>query len=540
MAKFVFVTGGVVSSLGKGVASASLGAVLKARRLRVNLLKLDPYLNVDPGTMSPIQHGEVFVTHDGAETDLDLGHYERFVGRRMTRINNFTAGQVYESVLRKERRGEYLGSTVQVIPHVTDEIKRFARRTIAAADDVLIVEIGGTVGDIESLPFLEAARQIRLEEGAGNVCFVHVTLLPEVAGEYKTKPTQHSVRELREIGVSPDILLCRGHDVISPSNRRKIAMFGNVPENHVFAAPDVDSIYSLPSLYCEIGLDRAVCETLCLADIPPPDLSPWRRFADLAGRRRRTAKIALVGKYGDLMDSYKSLTEALWHAGVHSGVYADIAHVDADSEEDAAGKLDGFDSVLIPGAFGVRGVEGKIAAARHARENGVPFLGICIGMQTAVIDFARNCAGLPDAHSTEIRPDSRAPVVALLREWKRGGGDGRDKAPGDLGGTMRLGGEVCRLSGRLAEIYGAEEVEERHRHRYEFNDEYLPQLSAAGLRVAARSPDGLVEAVEIPEHPWFFGVQFHPEFTSDPIHSHPLFKSFIAAAAEYGRARNGG
>ena len=530
MAKFVFVTGGVVSSLGKGVASASLGAVLKARKLQVNLLKLDPYLNVDPGTMSPIQHGEVFVTHDGAETDLDLGHYERFVGRRMTKRNNFTSGQIYESVLCRERRGDYLGNTVQVIPHVTNEIKHFARRVICESDDVLIVEIGGTVGDIESLPFLEAARQIRLEEGAGNVCFVHVTLLPEVAGEYKTKPTQHSVRELREIGIAPDILLCRGHSIISPSNRGKIAMFGNVQENHVFAAPDVDSIYSLPSLYCDIGLDRAVCETLRLPDIPPPDLSPWRRFAALADNRQDTVKIALVGKYGDLMDSYKSLTEALWHAGVHAGAYVDIAHVDADSADDVAA-LGDFHSILIPGGFGNRGVEGKIAAAGFARENKVPFLGICIGMQTAVIDFARNCAGLPDAHSTEMNPDSSAPVIALLRRM------GGEKSSGDLGGTMRLGGEVCRLQGKLATIYGADEIEERHRHRYEFNDDYLPQIAAAGMQVVARSADGLAEAVEIPDHPWFFGVQFHPEFTSSPIASHPLFKSFIAAAADYGRAR---
>lgn len=527
MAKFVFVTGGVVSSLGKGVASASLGAVLKARGLQVNLLKLDPYLNVDPGTMSPIQHGEVFVTHDGAETDLDLGHYERFVGRPMAKINNFTAGRVYESVLRKERRGEYLGSTVQVIPHVTDEIKIFTRRVIADDDDVLIVEIGGTVGDIESLPFLEAARQIRLEEGASNVCFVHVTLLPEVAGEYKTKPTQHSVRELREIGIAPDILLCRGHDFISQSNRDKIAMFGNVQKNHVFAAPDVDSIYTLPSLYSEVGLDHAVCETLQLVDIPPPDLSPWRHFADLAKARNSAVKIALVGKYGDLMDSYKSLTEALWHAGVHAGVHTDITHIDADSK-DALATLNNFDSVLIPGGFGTRGVEGKIAAARYARENRIPFLGICIGMQTAVIDFARNCAELPDANSTEFHPDTPTPVVAMLREWKSRGDTKRSSE--DLGGTMRLGGETCHLFGRLAQIYGSDEVIERHRHRYEFNNDYLNQLDAAGMKVAARSADGLVEAVEIPEHPWFFGVQFHPEFTSGPIESHPLFKSFINAA----------
>ena len=532
MAKFVFVTGGVVSSLGKGVASASLGAVLKARGLRVNLLKLDPYLNVDPGTMSPIQHGEVFVTHDGAETDLDLGHYERFVGRRMQKINNFTAGQVYESVLRKERRGDYLGNTVQVIPHVTNEIKEFVKRALAPDDDVLLVEIGGTVGDIESLPFLEAARQIRLESEANEVCFIHVTLLPEVAGEYKTKPTQHSVRELREIGIAPDILLCRGHDQISPANRQKIAMFGNVAQNHVFAAPDVDSIYSLPLLYCDIGLDRAVCEILGLNNAATPDLSPWRKFAELTQSRKRNTKVALVGKYGDLMDSYKSLTEALWHAGVHAGVRVEIEHVDADSKDHVANTLDGFDSVLIPGGFGARGVEGKIAAARHARENQIPFLGICIGMQTAVIDFARNCAGLTEAHSTEMNPDSPAPVVALLQEWKSGGDVRRAQA--DMGASMRLGGETCLLSGRLAEIYGSESVEERHRHRYEFNDTYLPQLQAAGLQIAARSKDGLVEAVEIPEHPWFFGVQFHPEFTSNPIEGHPLFKSFIAATAEYG------
>ena len=531
MAKFVFVTGGVVSSLGKGVASASLGAVLKARNLKINLLKLDPYLNVDPGTMSPIQHGEVFVTRDGAETDLDLGHYERFVGRRMEKINNFTAGQIYESVLRKERRGDYLGSTVQVIPHVTDEIKLFAHRVIKEDDQVLIVEIGGTVGDIESLPFLEAARQIRLEAGAGNTCFVHMTLLPAVAGEYKTKPTQHSVRELREIGITPDILLCRGHDRISPENLRKIAMFGNVDANHVFAAPDVESIYSLPLLYCAVGVDRAVCETLRLP-ATKPDLSAWENFARLAKNRTQTVRVAMVGKYGDLMDSYKSLTEALWHAGVHAGYHVDIGYVDAESAAaDLPAALAEYDSILIPGGFGLRGMEGKIAAVGYARENQVPFLGICVGMQTAVIDFARHCAGLENANSTEIAPDSPHPVVALLDEWNDGNGKQRGSDT-NFGGTMRLGGGICHLRGRLADIYGKRQVEERHRHRYEFNNNYLPQLQEKGLSVCATSEEGLVEAVELTGHPWFFGVQFHPEFTSTPLHSHPLFKSFIHAAAK--------
>ena len=510
-----------MSSLGKGVAAASLGAVLKARGLRVNLLKLDPYLNVDPGTMSPIQHGEVFVTCDGAETDLDLGHYERFVGRPMKKINNFTAGRIYQSVLRKERRGDYLGNTVQVIPHVTDEIKLFVRNAVGPEDDVLIVEIGGTVGDIESLPFLEAARQMRLEAGAGGTCFIHMTLLPSVAGEYKTKPTQHSVRELREIGIAPDVLLCRGHDKISPSNLEKIAMFGNVEKSRVFAAPDVDSIYSLPRMYSESGLDEAVCGALDLRSAAP-DLSEWRAFAGMAERRSRRVSVALVGKYGGLMDSYKSLTEALWHAGVHAGAHVQIGHIDADADSGGMARaLSGYDSILIPGGFGLRGMEGKIAAARIARKNNIPFLGICAGMQTAVIEFARSRAGLEGANSTEIAPDTPHPVVDLL------GG----RAPSDdLGGTMRLGGEPCRLRGKLAKIYGADSAEERHRHRYEFNNAYLEPLQKAGLSVCATSGDGVVEAVEIPEHPWFFGVQFHPEFTSNPLSSHPLFRSFIGAA----------
>ena len=540
MAKFVFVTGGVVSSLGKGVAAASLGAVLKARGLSVNLLKLDPYLNVDPGTMSPIQHGEVFVTHDGAETDLDLGHYERFVGRPMKKANNFTAGQIYESVLKKERAGDYLGSTVQVIPHVTDEIKHFTRRAMEKTDDILIVEVGGTAGDIESLPFLEAARQIRLEEGADNTCFIHVTLLPEVAGEYKTKPTQHSVRELREIGIAPDILLCRGQRKLSDANLRKIAMFGNVKPDHVFAAPDVASIYSLPLLYSDSGLDNAVCETLKLSPASP-DLSEWSNFAKMLQTPvddKNAVRIAMVGKYGELMDSYKSLTEAVQHAGVHAGVNVAISHINADGDGDEllADSLSSYDSILIPGGFGIRGIEGKITASQYARESQTPFLGICIGMQTAVIDFARNCAGLEEANSTEFNPSSPHPVIALLREWKSNGATHQTDAA-KMGGTMRLGDETCRLTGRLADIYKKESVCERHRHRYEFNNNYLSQLEEAGLSIAARSEDGLVEAVELPEHPWFFGVQFHPEFTSQPLKSHPLFISFVQAAKERRRGR---
>ena len=537
MAKFVFVTGGVVSSLGKGVASASLGAVLKARGLRVNLLKLDPYLNVDPGTMSPIQHGEVFVTHDGAETDLDLGHYERFVGRQMGKINNFTAGQIYESVLRKERRGDYLGSTVQVIPHVTDEIKLFARRATDGDDDVLIVEIGGTAGDIESLPFLEAARQIWLEEDAGNVCFAHMTLLPEVAGEYKTKPTQHSVRELREIGIAPDILLCRGRGELSAENIKKIALFGNVAADHVFAAPDVDSVYSLPLLYHRQKLDKAVCDILRLS--PPlaeAELSAWREFDEKTGSRQARTKVGLVGKYGDLMDSYKSLTEALSHAGIHLGAHVEVSHIDADTDGGRLPELlSACDSILIPGAFGVRGMEGKIAAARFARENEKPFLGICIGMQAAIIDFARRRAGLENADSTEMNPNSPHPVIAMLQQWQSQGETKQRANGGDLGGTMRLGGETCKLSGGLADIYQSSEAVERHRHRYEFNNDYRQKLEDAGMRFCAQSADGLAEGVELAGHPWFYGVQFHPEFTSNPLAAHPLFKSFIAASLDNGR-----
>lgn len=536
-AKYIFITGGVVSSLGKGIAAASLGAVLSARGLHVNMIKLDPYINVDPGTMNPVQHGEVFVTEDGAETDLDLGHYERFVGRPMRRHNNFTTGQIYESVLRRERRGDYLGVTVQVIPHITDEIKNFIARAVSteagAEDDVVIVEIGGTVGDIESLPFLEAVRQMRQEKPAADTCFIHVTLLPYVqaAGEYKTKPTQHSVRELREIGIMPDILLCRGDD-ISPENLGKIAMFGNVRPGNVFAAPDVESVYLLPQHYHADGVDAAVCEVLHIAP-PPPDLSPWQAFTERRGKAGGEVNIAMVGKYVALADSYKSLAEALYHAGVNGETTINISYIDAEElqEDNVAERLAGHDGVVIPGGFGLRGVEGKILAIRHARENNIPYLGICIGMQLAIVEFARHCAGLEGAHSTEMQAAPPHPVVAMLTEWQDDTGARQTRSSGDdLGGTMRLGGETCRLYGQLAEIYGSDSVVERHRHRYEFNNRYRQQMEDAGLFFAADNRNGLAEAVQLPDHPWFFAVQFHPEFTSTPLAGHPLFASFIAAA----------
>ena len=534
MAKFIFITGGVVSSLGKGVAAASLGAVLKARQLKVNLMKLDPYINVDPGTMSPIQHGEVFVTEDGAETDLDLGHYERFVGRKMRRCNNFTTGQIYESVLRRERRGDYLGGTVQVIPHVTDEIKAFIERATEPDDEIVIVEIGGTVGDIESLPFLEAIRQMRLDKPPEDTCFIHMTLLPYVptAGEHKTKPTQHSVRELREIGIAPDILLCRGSD-ISDSNRRKIAMFGNVRDSCVFAAPDVESVYLLPERYSADGVDKVVCEKLNISP-PPADLSAWQAFSAKWAQPEKKISIAMVGKYVELADSYKSLTEALFHAGVHSCVAVNIHYVDAESltAENAAAALAPHDAILIPGGFGGRGFDGKLLAARYAREQNTPFLGICMGMQVAVIEFARHCAGHPNAHSTEIQKDTPQPVVGLLTEWhdKQGQMQTRSEAD-DVGGTMRLGGEACSLSGRLREIYQRETITERHRHRYEVNNAYRESLEAAGLVFSAQNKENLVEGIELPMHRWYFAVQFHPEFTSSPLIGHPLFNQFISAAS---------
>lgn len=527
-----------MSSLGKGVAAAALGASLKARGLGVNLVKLDPYINVDPGTMNPVQHGEVFVTEDGAETDLDLGYYERFTGRKMRRDNNFTTGKIYESVLRRERRGDYLGGTVQVIPHVTDEIKAFIRRPITKNDDVVIVEIGGTVGDIESLPFLEAARQMRLEEGADGVCFVHVTLMPYMtaSGEQKTKPTQHSVRELRSIGIAPDILLCRGRDTITSDARRKIAMFCNVAEGNVFAAPDVECIYYLPMEYAKSGVDERVCRALHL-QTPPPDLSLWEDFRAQVAAREKPARIAMVGKYLEMADSYCSLTDALFTAGVRTKTRADICPVDAETiSDDNAGKiLGGYDAVLVPGGFGLRGTDGKMAAAKYARESNTPYLGICIGMQLALIDAARHLAGLSGAHSTEMNPQTPHPVVGLITEWQTGDGKKHKRdAKSDLGGTMRLGGEKCALSGGLQKIYRAKETTERHRHRYEVNDNYTKTLADAGLVCCARSAGGLVEAVELPGHRWFFGVQYHPEFSASPHGGHPLFESFLRAAAKQG------
>lgn len=538
--KYIFITGGVVSSLGKGIAAASLGAVLSARGLQVNMLKLDPYINVDPGTMNPVQHGEVFVTEDGAETDLDLGHYERFVGRSMRRTNNFTTGQIYESVLKRERRGDYLGGTVQVIPHVTDEIKQFIARAMTPADDIVIVEIGGTVGDIESLPFLEAVRQLRQEKPLQDSCFIHMTLLPFVpsAGEYKTKPTQHSVRDLREIGIMPDILLCRGDD-ISPENLQKIAMFGNVRADNVFAAPDVESVYLLPQQYHADGVDNAVCRVLQI-EPPPPDLSAWEDFARHLHCAKESIDIAMVGKYVALADSYKSLSEALCHAGARRQIKINITYLDAEelTEETVHARLANYDAVLIPGGFGLRGIEGKILAVRYAREQNIPYLGICIGMQLAIVDFARRCVGLDRAHSTEMDPDTPHPVVAMLTEWQDMFGKMQKRqADDDLGGTMRLGGETCYLHGRIAEIYGKTEIIERHRHRYEFNSRYRDQLEQAGLFFAAENRNGLVEAVELPQHPWFFGVQFHPEFTSSPLSGHPLFESFVEAAQQQRRQR---
>ncbi|ROR32232.1 CTP synthase [Inmirania thermothiophila] len=535
MTKFIFITGGVVSSLGKGIAAASLGAILEARGLKVSLSKLDPYINVDPGTMSPFQHGEVFVTEDGAETDLDLGHYERFVRITTSKRNNYTTGQIYERVIRKERRGDYLGGTVQVIPHITDEIKECI--WLGAGDaDVALVEIGGTVGDIESLPFLEAIRQMGVELGHERAIFIHLTLLPYVAtaGEIKTKPTQHSVKELRSIGIQPDILLCRADRALPAEERRKIALFTNVEERAVISARDVDNIYKIPRLLHEQGLDRIVCEKLRI-DAPEADLSEWDRVVEAMEHPEGTVQVALVGKYVELVDSYKSLNEALVHAGIHTRTRVDIRYVDSERlETEGTGLLAGADAILVPGGFGERGVEGKIAAARYARENGIPYLGICLGMQVAVIEFARHVAGLAGAHSTEFDPACEHPVIALITEWQNRDGrlERRDK-DSDLGGTMRLGGQPCRLvPGTLAhDLYGRDVIVERHRHRYEFNNNYLERLQGAGLVVSGRSHDGrLVEVVELPDHPWFLACQFHPEFTSTPRDGHPLFAGFIRAA----------
>ncbi|MBL8445004.1 MAG: CTP synthase [Zoogloeaceae bacterium] len=538
MTKYVFVTGGVVSSLGKGIAAASLGAILESRGIRVTHLKLDPYINVDPGTMSPFQHGEVFVTEDGAETDLDLGHYERFTSAKMSRRNNFTTGQIYESVIKKERRGEYLGKTVQVIPHITDEIKQYIKRGAEGAD-VAIIEVGGTVGDIESLPFLEAIRQMGIEEGRGHTCSIHLTLLPYIptAGELKTKPTQHSVKELREIGIQPDILLCRADRSIPADERRKIALFCNVMPEAVIECLDADSIYRIPGQLHDQMLDEIVCHKLGIL-ARAADLSVWEKLIFALENPESEANIAFVGKYVDLTESYKSLIEAITHAGLHTRSKVKIHFIDSeDIEREGTAKLVEMDAILVPGGFGKRGTEGKIAAIRYARENRVPYLGICLGMQLAVVEFARQVAGMAGAHSTEFDPESPYPVIGLITEWQdRSGKREQRNADSDLGGTMRLGGQVCHLGeGTLArEVYGKADIVERHRHRYEVNNTLLAQLEQSGLRVSGRAPGtDLCEMIELPDHPWFVGCQFHPEFTSNPRKGHPLFIAYLKAALAY-------
>ncbi len=537
MTKYVFVTGGVVSSLGKGIAAASLGAILESRGIRVTHLKLDPYINVDPGTMSPFQHGEVFVTEDGAETDLDLGHYERFTSARMSKRNNFTTGQIYESVLKKERRGEYLGKTVQVIPHITDEIKHFIKRGAEGAE-VAIVEVGGTVGDIESLPFLEAIRQMGIEEGRGHTCFIHLTLLPYIptAGELKTKPTQHSVKELREIGIQPDILLCRADRSVPEDERRKIALFCNVMPEAVIECLDSDSIYKIPGMLHHQMMDEIVCHKLGIL-ARAADLSVWEKLIHALANPLQSVDIAFVGKYVDLTESYKSLIESLNHAGMHTQSKVVLHYIDSeDIERDGCAVLERMDAILVPGGFGKRGTEGKIAAIRYARENKVPYLGICLGMQLAVVEFACDVADMNGAHSTEFDPDTPFPVVGLITEWQdiSGKREVRDEAS-DLGGTMRLGGQRCHLKAdSLArKIYGADEIVERHRHRYEVNNTLLPRLEEKGLCVAGRAEaTNLCEMIELPAdiHPWFVGCQFHPEFTSNPRKGHPLFIAYVKAA----------
>lgn len=538
MTRYIFVTGGVVSSLGKGIASASLAAILEARGLKVTLLKLDPYINVDPGTMSPFQHGEVFVTHDGAETDLDLGHYERFVRTTMTQNNNFTTGRVYEEVLRRERRGDYLGATIQVIPHITDEIKR---RIIKGAGDadVAMVEIGGTVGDIESQPFLEAIRQLRVEVGAKRAMLMHLTLVPYIAtaGETKTKPTQHSVKELRSIGLQPDVLVCRSDRPVDIASRRKIALFTNVEERAVISLHDVDTIYRIPGILHSQGLDDFVMERFGL-DCHGADLSEWDRVIDAKLNPKQEVTIAMVGKYMELLDAYKSLIEAMSHAGIETQTKVTLRYIDSeDLENQGTEVLEGVDAVLVPGGFGLRGVEGKIKAVQYARENKIPYLGICLGMQVAVIEFARNVLGWTDANSTEFDKDSTHPVVGLISEWQDADGSVEQRGEdADIGGTMRLGAQECQLiPGTFVHAsYGKDSIVERHRHRYEVNNQLLPQLIEAGLRVSGRSEDGaLVEVVEVADHPWFVASQFHPEFTSTPRDGHPLFKDFVKAALAY-------
>ena len=537
MTKFIFVTGGVVSSLGKGIAAASIATILESRGLNVTMLKLDPYINVDPGTMSPFQHGEVFVTEDGAETDLDLGHYERFINATMTKRNNFTSGQVYEHVIAKERRGDYLGGTVQVIPHITDEIKRKVHEG-AAGKDVAIVEIGGTVGDIESLPFLEAIRQMRSQLGRNNTLFVHLSYVPYIAaaGEIKTKPTQHSVKELREIGIQPDVLICRMDRILPEDERRKIALFCNVEERAVVGSYDAESIYEIPQMLHEQGIDNIICEQLQL-NIQQADLTEWKKIVYAIKNPKHTVKIAMVGKYVDLTESYKSLTEALKHAGIHTDTDVQITYIDSEEIEKTGDLtcLQDKDAILVPGGFGVRGVEGKIAAVKYAREHNVPYLGICLGMQIALIEYARNVANMPQANSTEFDLKTAYPVVGLIDEWQTADGslEIRDENT-DLGGTMRLGAQEVELKeGSLAaKIYGNTHIKERHRHRYEVNNHFVPQLEAAGLVIGGVSAgrERLVETIELPNHNWFFACQFHPEFTSTPRKGHPLFTAYIKAA----------
>ncbi|MBY6188858.1 CTP synthase [Microbulbifer agarilyticus] len=542
MTRYIFVTGGVVSSLGKGIASASLAAILEARGLKVTILKLDPYINVDPGTMSPFQHGEVYVTEDGAETDLDLGHYERFVRTRMSKRNNFTTGRVYETVLRKERRGDYLGGTVQVIPHITDEIKR---RVIEGGRDVdvAIVEIGGTVGDIESQPFLESVRQLRVEMGINRALLIHLSYVPYLgtAGETKTKPTQHSVKELRSIGLQPDILLCRSERAIDDDSRRKIALFTNVEERAVVPLPDAKTIYGVPRMLHEYGLDEIVVEKLQL-ECEAPDLHEWDDVVDGKLNPEHEITIAMVGKYMELLDAYKSLIEALIHAGIKTRTKVNIDYINAEDVEGENGLdlIKGADAILVPGGFGERGLEGKLEAVRYARENNIPFLGICLGLQSVVIEYARNVLNLDGANSTEFDGKTPHPVIGLITEWidSEGNIETRDEKS-DLGGTMRLGGQECRLAkdSKAREIYGEDVIVERHRHRYEVNNNYVDRLQQAGLKIGGWSADDtLVEMVELPEHNWFVACQFHPEFTSTPRDGHPLFESFVAAAVEHKQA----
>lgn len=536
--KIIFVTGGVVSSLGKGIAGASLAAVLEARGLNVTIMKLDPYINVDPGTMSPIQHGEVFVTEDGAETDLDLGHYERFINAKMSKKNNFTTGRIYSDVIRKERRGDYLGATIQVIPHITNAIKERILQG-CEGNDVTLVEIGGTVGDIESLPFLEAIRQLAVDIGRENALFMHLTLVPylKTSGEVKTKPTQHSVKELLSIGIQPDILICRSEMGIPAHERHKIAMFCNVSENAVINMKDVDSIYKIPALLKSQYLDQLVVDRFHF-DVPEADLSDWEQVLYQQANTTGEVTIGMVGKYVELHDAYKSVNEALKHGGLKNRLQVHIKYIDSeDVEVKGTDVLAGLDAILVPGGFGKRGIEGKIAAAKYARENGIPYLGICLGMQVALIEYARDVAGMVGANSTEFDPDTKYPVVALITEWKDESGKVEKRSDkSDLGGTMRLGGQLCHLQpgSKVRELYGQDDIVERHRHRYEVNNNLIKQITDKGLKIAGLSTDNkLVEIIENPNHPWFIGVQFHPEFTSNPRKGHPLFSGFIKAAKEY-------